>query len=331
MELRVGLSGAGPTGLDAVQDTMRQDDCRIVAVHDARTGVAAEFASRCGIGFSTDDFDTLLGAGVDFVVLAGPPAERLDQVRRAVEQSVPCLLHTPMAPDLATAREMHELAERHDVRLGVHVPGQGDPVVEQLRRMIAADWLGGVVCVQAIRASDELLRTGEIPYGLDPFFGMLCEHVHLTTWLTGRRAVRVTAQTTRSFAPDLDDNGVATAVLRDNIPCTFMASRLARADTYAVHGTDGGLRIAGDRIWLSGQRPFQGHVFDYDTPGIAQVLARRDLEDALTEHRASSELHGRFARWLDDMDDFPCPSEQAVADLETIDAMVRAAHEGRAI
>jgi predicted dehydrogenase len=141
----------------------------------------------------------------------------------------------------------------------------------------------------------------------------------------------VTAQTTRSFAPDLDDSGVATVVLRGNLPCSYITSRLTRANAFAVHGTDGGVRIAGDRIWLMGQRPFQGHVFDYETPGFEQVLSRSDLQKAISDHHRTSELHGRFARWLEDRDDYPCAIEQAIIDFETIDAMTRAARDGRTI
>lgn len=331
MTLRVGLSGAGPEGLRAVQDAGLQQDCDIVAVQDHRDGKAKHLASSSGLGYWTSEFDDLLGYGVDFVVLTGPLDQRLDQVRRAAEQSVPCLIHAPVAPDLETAKAMAAVCEEHDVRLGVYVRPQSDPIVEQLRRMIAGDWLGGVTAVQSIVADDELLRTGEVTHRGDPFVTLSSEHVHLASWLTGRRAASVTAQCTRSFAPDLDDGGVATVVLRGKVPCTYISSRLSRANAFAIHGTDGGLRIAGDRIWLSGQRPFQGHVFDYETPGIEQVLARRDLENALAAHRTQTELHGRFARWLEDTDDYPCPIEQAIVDYELLDAMAIAAKEGRRV
>jgi predicted dehydrogenase len=329
MTLRVGLSGAGPAGLRAVQDANLQQDCDIIAVHDDRDGRAEQLAHGSQLGFATTDFERLLGYGVDFVVLTGPLDQRLDQVRRAAEQGVPALVHAPVAADLQTAEAMAEVCEQHEVRLGVHVRAQADPIVEQLRRMIAGDWLGGVTAVQSIVADDELLRAGEVTHRGDPFVTLACEHVHLAAWLTGRRAASVTAQTTRSFAPDLDDGGVATVVLRGNVPCTYISSRLTRANAFAIHGTDGGVRIAGDRIWLCGQRPFQGHVFDYETPGIEQVLARRDLENALAAHRAQSELHGRFARWLEDTDDYPCSIEQAIVDFEVMEAMATAAKIGR--
>lgn len=314
-----------------MQDCGLHTACDVVAVHDDTPGTARRLADGSQIGYATDSFAELLAYGIDFVAITGPLENRLQQVELAAQQSVSCIVHAPVAQDLATARAMHSVCEKHGVRLGVYVRGQADPVVEQLRRMIAADWLGGVVAVQSINGCDELLRSGEVTHRGDLFVALASEHVHTTNWLTSRQAVSVTAQTTRSFAPDLDDGGAATVLLRGNIPCSYLTSRLTRASAFAIHGTDGGVRIAGDRIWLTGQRPFQGHLFDYETPGIEQVLSRRDLHNALAAHRAESELHGRFARWLEDVDDYPCPIEQAVIDFETVDAMTRAALENRTI
>lgn len=318
-------------GLGVVKGCSQQSACDVVAVHDDTPDAAAQFAAASEIGFATDNFAALLSYGVDFVAITGPLRDRLAQVEMAAEQSVSCILTAPFAPDLKTARAMHDVCQRHGVRLGVFVRSQNDPVVEQLRRMIAADWLGGVVAVQAITGSDEMLRSRELADGGDLFIALASEHVHTTNWLTSRQAVSVTAQTTRSFSPDLDDGGTATVLLRGNVPCSYLCSRLTRVNAFAIHGTDGGMRIAGDRIWLSGQRSFQGHIFDYETPGVEQVLARHDLHKALATHRAESELNGRFARWLEDMDDYPCPIEQAVIDFETVDAMSRAAIARRTI
>ena len=328
MKLRAGVYGLGPDGLWTARALAAQDECELAAAGDAASDARDAFAAATGLGLLLPDYEALLATGIDFVVLAGCRRERMHQVRLAAEQGVHCLLHTPMALSGADATVMAATCEAAGVQLGVLVRPLADPVFEQLRRMIAADWLGGVVTVQALAADDELLRTGAVQHRIDPFLALSSEHVHLATWLTGRRAVTVSAQTTRSFAPDIDDGGVATVVLRGNIPCTYTASRLSRANAFAIHGTDGGVRISGDRIWLTGQRPFSGHVFAYDSPGIEQVLLRRDLEGALAGQRAGCELHGRFARWLDDTDDFPCPIEQAVLDLEVLDAMARAARDG---
>ncbi|MEO6597673.1 MAG: Gfo/Idh/MocA family oxidoreductase [Planctomycetota bacterium] len=335
--LRAGLSGCGAIGLAAIEQVRRHEHCDIVAVHDPDPNVLETLRARTGIGFATTDFAALLASGIDFVVLAGPPGTRLPQVQQAAEQNVHCLVHAPFANDLTTAAAMVDACEAADVKLGVAVPGQADPVLEQVRRMIASDWLGGIVAVQTMLGSDDLLVNPPVASdprlhadaARDPFAAFASQCVHMATWLTGRPALRVTAQTVNGFLPLPHDGGAVTAVLGGNVLCTFLASHLTRVRTMAVHGTDGGVRLAGDRIWLCGKTEFHGDLFDYTKPGHEQGFARAELEEATAAQMPDCELHGRFARWIDDCDGFPCPGEQALADQRVVDAMLRAAASGR--
>lgn len=324
--LRGGLSGCSTQSLELVRQSRRQSSCELVAVHDADPAALATLRAASGIGFTTASFDELLASGVDFVVLAGGLGERLAQVQAAAAQGAHCLVVAPFAADLATAAAMVAACARAQVRLGCYVADFQDPVVEQLRRMIAADWLGGVVVVQGIAGDDLALQN--LPRPAHPLVDLASRHVHLASWLTGRRALRVTAQTTRSFSRE-DDGGVATAVLRGNVACTFTASHATNVRAFAVHGTDGGIRIAGDRLWLLGQREFHGDVFDYLSPGHECVLSRAELAPEIAAKAGRTELLGRFARWLEDCDDFPCPGDMALDDLKVVDAMLRAARSGK--
>jgi predicted dehydrogenase len=336
--LRAGLSGCGAVGLRAVAQIRTHQQCDVVALHDPAPAALQRAGERTGIGIRTADFAQLLQSGIDFVILAGPCGVRLEQVRRAADQGVHCLLHAPMAPDAATADAMVALCDKAQVKLGVAVTGHEDPVLEQVRRMVAADWLGGPVCVQGIWADDDLLTSPPQPgdwrtqpelAGGHPMLRTAAHHVHLATWLTGRTAVRVTAQSASGFLPLSADGTVATALLRGNVLCTFVASHLTRARVFAIHGTDGGVRLAGDRIWLCGHTEYRGEVFDYLRAGEEQVLTRLELRSALEAAAPTSELHGRFVQWIDDCDDFPCPGEQAALDLRVLDAIARAAASGR--
>lgn len=337
MTLRVGLSGCGAMGLRAVQQMRTHGHCAVAALHDPDPARLAAFAPRDGVSVATTSFDELLASGVDFVVLAGPPGVRLDQVARAAEQCVPCLLHSPMAVDVDEAAAMLAAMDAAGGKLGVAVAGQEDPFFEEVRRMIAADWFGGLVLVQGIAGDDDLLRRPRAPddwrlhpelAGTDPMLRVATHHVHLAAWLTGRPALQVTAQTARGFLPLPGDTTVATALLRGNVQCTFAASHLTVARSFALHGTDGGLRIDGDRIWMHGHKQYFGAAFDYPEPRREASFTRQDLAERTATARRELELHGRFARWLEDTDDFPCPGEQAVLDLRVLAAIARAAATG---
>jgi predicted dehydrogenase len=303
------------------------DDCDVVIAHDDDPQAARAFAAEAGIARWTTDYDELLHSGVDFVVLTGSMEQRLARVTAAAEQGAHVLVQAPMAADLATAEAMLATCERAGVRLGVAVPWLADPILEQVRRMVADDWLGGLAAVQALSASDGMLRVAARP-SLHPFLDGGASMVHLISWLTGRSAERVTAQVSRMFSPNVDDTGVATLALRGNVMATLTTSHVTAMQSFALHGTDGGVRLGGDRVWLRGRHPFRGEVFDYPQAGVEIVLARGDLAGPLAAAAARSELLGRFARWLEDRDDFPCPGDQAVADMRVVDALLRAARTG---
>jgi predicted dehydrogenase len=336
--LVAGLSGCGARGAEVMAQVRMHAHCRIGAVHDPdpaalqRIGSIAAGAARCA------SFEQLLGTGIDFVILAGPCGVRAPQVEAAAAQGVHCLLHTPMAPDAAAAAAMLDACDRGGVKLGVAVPGEADPLLEQIRQMIADDWLGGTVLVQSLWAEDRALRDppGTGHWLRDParagngaLLQLAAHHVHLATWLTGRSAVQVTAQESRGFSALGQDGGAATALLRGGVLCTFTASHLTRGSTFAIYGTDGGVRITNDRLWLRGQREFRGDLFDYLAPGQETSVLRADVAEAVAARAPDCELHGRFARWIDDLDDFPCPGEQAAHDLRTLDAMRRSIASGR--
>jgi predicted dehydrogenase len=327
--LRVGISGCTDAAKVIVQAARAHRDCEVVAAHDEHGPTLTTWQRELGLGFATTQFEALLGSGVDFVVLCGDPKKRRQQVEAAAAQSVPCLLRGPLAQDLADATAMVSAADAAGVKLGVMVDGQQDPVFEQLRRMLAADWLGGIVAISAMTGDDAWLSRGE-RQPPSPFFERIVGDVALCSWLCGRSVVRVTAQQVRTIAAGGADTAVATALLQGNIAATFVGSQVTAVRALAVHGTDGGVRIAGDRIWLLGKREFAGQIFDYPTPGHPIVLSREELRPALRQLEPLAEPLGRFARWLDDCDDFPCPGEQALADLRVAAAMERATLSARA-
>lgn len=324
--LQVGISGCDATTLRTLAAVAAHADCAIAALHDDDAAALANAQAIARAGVATTDFAKFLQSGVDFVVLGGPLAQRAERLHAANEQAVPCLLRAPMANDLAAARALAADSDAHGQRLAVAVPGHDDPLFDQIRRMVAEDWLGGLVAVQAIAGDDALLRPPHRPR-LHPAYERLAPLLHQLTWLCGRELVAVTAQGVASYGADVD-HVATTAQLRGGALLTLHGSHTTRANAIAIHGTDGGVRIAGDRIWLCGKRPFRGRVFAYEQAGEELVLARAELQPAIDAAAAQLEPLGRFARWLDDRDDFPCPAEQALADLQAIDAIVRALHSG---
>lgn len=328
-KLRFGISGCGRRGAAALRSAREQGDCVAHAAHDPDAAAAAALAQEHGLA-RHESFESLLGSGIDFVVLAGPFGERLRQVEAAAGQGVHCLLHAPMAADAGTAAQMLRACDEAGVKLGVAVACQAEPAMEQLRRMVADDWLGAPTLVQALCADDRALR--EAPHEAawvrraanaagSPLLCFAAESLHLAVWLCEREPVAAAALGAPGITSLANENAVASVTLRGGAVCAFSTSHAARGATFALHGTDGAIRIGPDRIWLLGRKAFFGDSFAYAHAGQEQSLPRVTTQDPLARH---FELHGRFARWIDDRDDFPCPGEQAVRDMRALDAAQRA-------
>lgn len=327
-ELRFGISGCGRRGAAALLSARGQHDCVAHAVHDPDHAAAAALANAHGLS-RHDSFDDLLGSGIDFVVLAGPFGERLRQVEAAAEQGVHCLLHAPMAADAASAAAMLRACDDAGVKLGVAVASQAEPTMEQLRRMVADDWLGAPTLAQALCADDRALREPQRGQWFrreengngSPLLHLAAESLHLAVWLCEREPVAAVALGAPGITSLAHENAAATVLLRGGAVCSFAASHAAQGASFALHGTDGAIRIGPERVWLLGRKAWFGDSFAYAHAGKEQTLPRAMPQDPLAPH---FELHGRFARWIDDRDDFPCPGEQAARDMRALDAAQRA-------
>lgn len=336
--LRAGLSGCGAAGIAAVAAVRGRGECDIVAAHDPDPAALAALQRTAPVGATSTRFEDLLATGVDFVVLTGPCGLRPELVRLAAEQAVPVLLHAPMAPTLAIAESMVAACAAAEVRLGVLVPAMADPVFEQIRRMVVDGWFGGLCAVHAFSGDDDLLRrppTADDPrlrahwFGGDPLVRLAVPGVHLTAWLTGRRCLRTTAQASHGLLPLPHDGAVATTVLRGGALAVHAASHLTHGRTFELRGTGGSVQVTAAGLLAQGERRYDGASFCYDTPGRAQAFARDALAGELARLAPALELHRQFARWLDDVDGFPCPAEQALEDMRVLDAMQRALVSGR--
>lgn len=328
--MRAGLSGCGVRGAQVLQLVRSHQDCTILALHDVDAAAVATLGNAAAIRSRHTDFQAFLQTGIDFVVLAGPCGDRLAQVTAAAEQGVHCLLHAPMAPSAAMAQAMVKTCERNGVKLGVAVMSQADPVFDDLRRALVDDFIGAIVLVHATSAFDQVLRvpppTGHwqrdpLRSGRGALRQLGSEALHLIHWLCGRAMLSTTAQSTRGFTAMDEDSSVATFTMRGGGLCTFASSHLTTGNMLTLHGTDGAMIVTGDRISLRGRSELRESMFDYTSPSAEQSWSRAELLPECLTQLPRLELHGRFARWIDDLDDFPCPGDLASADLQVFEAI----------
>ena len=124
--IRVGLVGCGGRGCGAVGNAMAADPkVELIAIGDLFEDRIKQrsnhLAKICGPRYKVtkankftgfDCYKKVIDAGVDYVILASPPAFRPAQLEYAVEKGIHCFYEKPVAVDAPGIRKVIELAKK---------------------------------------------------------------------------------------------------------------------------------------------------------------------------------------------------------------------------
>ena len=124
--IRIGVVGCGGRGCGAVGNAMNADSkVELVAIgdlfEDRINQRSKQLEKVCGSRYKVnkenkftgfDCYKKVIDAGVDYVILASPPAFRPAQLEYAVEKGIHCFYEKPVAVDAPGIRKVIELAKK---------------------------------------------------------------------------------------------------------------------------------------------------------------------------------------------------------------------------
>ena len=134
--LAVGVIGVGHLGSIHAEKYAERSDVTLVGVHDANPARAAEIAARHG-AIAARDLDDLLGR-VAAVSIAVPVAEHEAVGLRALDAKRHVLMEKPLADSLEAGERLAAAARTAGVVLQVGHIERFNPVVRELRHLVAA-------------------------------------------------------------------------------------------------------------------------------------------------------------------------------------------------
>lgn len=135
--LRVGVVGLGDIARKAYLPVLTAREDVELSLMTRDPDRLADVARRYGITRRTTRFEDLLDGGLDAAFVHASTAAHVDLVERLLLAQVPVLVDKPLAPDLASATRLVELAEERGVSLAVgfnrrfcpaHVALTGEPI-----------------------------------------------------------------------------------------------------------------------------------------------------------------------------------------------------------
>ncbi len=215
--LRVGVVGVGRMGRHHARIYSQMPEVRLVGVVDADAKRCAAVASEYGAsGFG--DTDELIAAGVDAVTVAVPTKHHRRVAEPLLRAGVACLVEKPLAPDVAEARQLAELADATGTILQVGHIERYNPAV----RALAGQQDLVPRFIEVHRVSPMTFRSVDVGVVLD----MMIHDLDVLLMLTGCEPQRVQASAVAVLGAAED---VCNARLEFPIGCVanVTASRLA--------------------------------------------------------------------------------------------------------
>ena len=117
--LRVGVIGLGDIARKAYLPVLTARDDVELSLMTRNPARLADIAGQYGIARCTTRFEDLLDGTLDAAFVHASTAAHVDLVERLLHAGVPVLVDKPLAPDLASATRVVELAEERGLSLAV--------------------------------------------------------------------------------------------------------------------------------------------------------------------------------------------------------------------
>jgi predicted dehydrogenase len=157
-KLKTALIGTGFMGKVHAEGVRRLGNVEVAAVAASSDEKARTFGASIGVERTTGDYTKLLAdPDIDAVHILTPNALHYPMCKAAIEARKHVLCEKPFTMSVAEARSLVDLARAAGIANCIEHNLRYYPVVQQVRRMIAAGELGELLIVQGTYSQDWLL------------------------------------------------------------------------------------------------------------------------------------------------------------------------------
>lgn len=358
-KLRVAFVGCGGVAAHYLSVYRNLDWAQVVACIDSQRGGAAESAAKLlsqgkdnTAPLITDDYAAALADNVDVVVINTPNHLHHAQAIAALEAGKHVLLQKPVAPTIKEAAEIASAAQRAQGLSGLYMSYFDQPLLHDLKEMIAAGWFGsvghfyarlmhrwGMVWSEQARTGQGTWRGAATQTGGGCFVQLAVHFIHLMEWMTHDRIVRATAITKHLHCPGLEGEDVASAILEfeSGAMATLDMAWCFHGEQFSIHGTEGSAEYINNRVLIleSSTHSFKGRVVNYtaapSTGALSPTGAPQTTEvipPTMGDHTNPLNQHRAFLEAVRDGVAPFVPIASGVNDLRVVAAVYESARRG---
>lgn len=250
--LNVLIVGAGVMGAayaNAIATGSLRFRARVSAVCDLDQAAAQRLAATCG-ATAFGDLDAALATAPDLAYVAVPDHLHRDPFVRCMERGVPALVEKPLATTIADAEAMRAAALAAGVVAEVNFSNRFNPALVRLREAMDGGELGPVAGVSARLSNVIDYPLEHLRWASRTTSGwFLLSHVFdLVAWLTGARAVELSAQGRRGrlAAAGVDAPDVIHSLVRYDAGFSGIFESAWVLPRSLPSGVDFGLQVIGE-------------------------------------------------------------------------------------
>ena len=204
--MRIAVLGVAHLHADAYIANLRRSAAEVVGVYDWDADRASWWGRKFGVSVFTD-LATLLGAGVDGVVICAETRYHCELVEAAAEAGAAVLCEKPLGVTSQDSRRIVDVCAGKEVPLMTALPVRFSPAVRQVRDLVADGELGRIRAFCGTNQSR--MPMDERSWFADPVLaggGAIMDHVvHLAdafTWIMGAEPEQVYAVSNRVVHPE---------------------------------------------------------------------------------------------------------------------------------
>jgi UDP-N-acetyl-2-amino-2-deoxyglucuronate dehydrogenase len=297
----------------------------------------------------TTNFEDCLGKDIDALDVSTPNHLHTPQAVAALEAGKHVLLQKPMAPTVADCARIVESGRKADRAVGLFMSSLANPIIQELRKMLAAGALGQIISMRgrsahrsihsadskALRPADYWRRRKELTGGGS--MALIGIHkIHLLQWLCGESIVSAIAESDNLAATDLmsgDDVTAAVCRTEKGTVLVLESSYSSMVDSLEVFGTTGWARLSvGGEMSIALDNPWKGAVAipgDMQTTSISCDQLEPDKDSAKRKLCSTFCQQSAFARAVLAGEPVPVSGEEGLRDVAVLETIYRAAKSGR--
>jgi len=165
LPLRLGIVGCGHASLPVCEAITSSPLTKLTAVYDVNVDLAKDISQRFDVSIMEKFEELLANPNVDAIYVATPHHLLAPLTRKVLEAGKHALTEKPLAVSLEEVDRLINLADQHQLTLGVYYEMRYAPAHAQARKLIQVGAIGKIIGVQIQTLIDKPLTYWDSGYG----------------------------------------------------------------------------------------------------------------------------------------------------------------------